>query len=176
MLAAMQAQTATPTLELSVTPIASVPPAETNAKEAIVPAAQTAIAPAMTVPKSGFKHWKLVLFLGWLLGVGIVGSILAFRIFEADLRLRRAINDIPASSPVEPPPVEPPKRFERLSPEQTSAFQWRSNYADRFGFELSFPRDNPQGIQYEPWHRRSVGSAQAAVTFEPARSLNANDS
>lgn len=55
--------------------------------------------------------------------------------------------------------------------EQTSAFQWLARHASQFGFELSFPRDNSQGIQYEPWHWRYVGSAHAAATFENARSL-----
>lgn len=36
--------------------------------------------------------------------------------------------------------------------EQTAAFNWLTLHADRFGFTLSFPRDNPFGIIYEPWH------------------------
>ncbi|MEO0852338.1 MAG: M15 family metallopeptidase [Cyanobacteria bacterium J06648_11] len=59
--------------------------------------------------------------------------------------------------------------------EQTSAFQWLARHASQFGFELSFPRDNSQGIQYEPWHWRYVGSAHAAATFENARSLTRAD-
>jgi D-alanyl-D-alanine carboxypeptidase len=34
----------------------------------------------------------------------------------------------------------------------TSAFAWLSNHAPSFGFHLSFPRNNPHGIAYEPWH------------------------
>ena len=36
--------------------------------------------------------------------------------------------------------------------ENTEAFHWLSNNAIRFGFSLSYPRDNPYGIIYEPWH------------------------
>lgn len=36
--------------------------------------------------------------------------------------------------------------------ENTAAFQWLANNASAFGFRLSFPRDNPFGIDYEPWH------------------------
>lgn len=34
----------------------------------------------------------------------------------------------------------------------TTAFAWLSGHASSFGFHLSFPRDNPHGIAYEPWH------------------------
>lgn len=46
-------------------------------------------------------------------------------------------------------PGEPPaeESFER-----TSAFAWLQAKAARFGFHLSYPRDNPYGIAYEPWH------------------------
>jgi D-alanyl-D-alanine carboxypeptidase len=36
--------------------------------------------------------------------------------------------------------------------EQTAAFEWLANNASRFGFALSYPRDNPYGVIYEPWH------------------------
>lgn len=36
--------------------------------------------------------------------------------------------------------------------ETTVAFSWLSNNAHRFGFRLSYPRDNAEGIDYEPWH------------------------
>ena len=36
--------------------------------------------------------------------------------------------------------------------ERTPAFHWLRANAHRFGFTLSYPRDNPSGIQYEPWH------------------------
>jgi D-alanyl-D-alanine carboxypeptidase len=34
----------------------------------------------------------------------------------------------------------------------TPAFSWLTANARRFGFFLSYPRDNPHGIAYEPWH------------------------
>lgn len=34
----------------------------------------------------------------------------------------------------------------------TPAFAWLGSHAARFGFRMSYPRDNPHGISYEPWH------------------------
>ncbi len=36
--------------------------------------------------------------------------------------------------------------------ESTPAFAWLQQYAAGFGFHLSYPRENPHGITYEPWH------------------------
>ncbi|QHS10421.1 M15 family metallopeptidase [Sinimarinibacterium sp. NLF-5-8] len=36
--------------------------------------------------------------------------------------------------------------------EHTPAFAWLSARAAAFGFALSYPRNNPQGFLYEPWH------------------------
>jgi D-alanyl-D-alanine carboxypeptidase len=36
--------------------------------------------------------------------------------------------------------------------ERSPAFRWLQDHAGRFGFRLSFPRDNPHGIAFEPWH------------------------
>jgi zinc D-Ala-D-Ala carboxypeptidase len=36
--------------------------------------------------------------------------------------------------------------------ETTAAFSWLIRNAGRFGFRLSYPRENPHGIAYEPWH------------------------
>jgi zinc D-Ala-D-Ala carboxypeptidase len=36
--------------------------------------------------------------------------------------------------------------------ERTDAFAWLQTHAGRFGFVLSYPRDNAQGYLYEPWH------------------------
>ena len=36
--------------------------------------------------------------------------------------------------------------------EETEAFAWLCERAQEFGFHQSFPRDNPHGIAYEPWH------------------------
>jgi D-alanyl-D-alanine carboxypeptidase len=55
--------------------------------------------------------------------------------------------------------------------ENTPAFYWLKNNANRYSFEMSFPRDNPQGISYEPWHWRYVGDRQSLETFYEARSL-----
>jgi len=46
-------------------------------------------------------------------------------------------------------PGEPPAEE---SFESTAAFAWLGEHAGRFGFQLSYPRDNPHGIVYEPWH------------------------
>jgi len=29
---------------------------------------------------------------------------------------------------------------------------WLSEHAEKFGFRMSFPRGNPHGVAYEPWH------------------------
>ena len=36
--------------------------------------------------------------------------------------------------------------------DQSPAFAWLQGEAARFGFTLSYPRDNRHGIAYEPWH------------------------
>ena len=41
--------------------------------------------------------------------------------------------------------------------EDTPEFAWLRDNARRYGFEISFPRDNPQGVSYEPWHWRYIG-------------------
>ena len=35
---------------------------------------------------------------------------------------------------------------------RTTAFHWLRRHAGKFGFRLSYPRRNPHGIAYEPWH------------------------
>ncbi|MFP4296955.1 MAG: D-alanyl-D-alanine carboxypeptidase family protein [Spirulinaceae cyanobacterium] len=59
--------------------------------------------------------------------------------------------------------------------EETAAFQWLEQNAARYGFELSFPRDNPQGISYEPWHWRFVGNIDSLETFYRAQNLPKQD-
>jgi D-alanyl-D-alanine carboxypeptidase len=39
-----------------------------------------------------------------------------------------------------------------ISFDSTEAFDWLARHAERFGFRLSYPRGNPHGIAYEPWH------------------------
>jgi D-alanyl-D-alanine carboxypeptidase len=36
--------------------------------------------------------------------------------------------------------------------EETAAFQWLRSNAKGFGFRMSYPRGNPMGFRYEPWH------------------------
>jgi LAS superfamily LD-carboxypeptidase LdcB len=55
--------------------------------------------------------------------------------------------------------VEPP--FEK-----THAFRWLQGNAAHFGFELSFPRNNSRGVNYEPWHWRFVGTPEAKQIFQ----------
>ena len=51
-------------------------------------------------------------------------------------------------------PGEPPAEE---SFEATPAFAWLHLHAGGFGFTLSYPRGNPHGIVYEPWHWRFAG-------------------
>ena len=36
--------------------------------------------------------------------------------------------------------------------EDTDAFRWLQSRAIEFDFSMTYPRDNPWGIAYEPWH------------------------
>jgi D-alanyl-D-alanine carboxypeptidase len=36
--------------------------------------------------------------------------------------------------------------------EKSAAFAWLRRHAAKFGFRMSYPRRNPHGIAYEPWH------------------------
>jgi D-alanyl-D-alanine carboxypeptidase len=42
--------------------------------------------------------------------------------------------------------------------ELTPEFQWLSKNAGKYQFRLSYPRDNDQGIIFEPWHWFYVGN------------------
>ncbi|NJK40753.1 MAG: D-alanyl-D-alanine carboxypeptidase family protein [Acaryochloridaceae cyanobacterium SU_2_1] len=53
--------------------------------------------------------------------------------------------------------------------DQTLAYQWLSQNAVRYSFELSFPKANAQGVSYEPWHWRFVGDKDSLETFYNAR-------
>ncbi len=61
----------------------------------------------------------------------------------------------------------PNTHFE-LEFEQTPAFKWMKKYAPKYHFVLSFPKNNKQGISYEPWHWRFEGTVEALRKFEPA--------
>ena len=56
--------------------------------------------------------------------------------------------------------------------ETTDAYAWLQANAVRFHFLLSFPANNPQGVNYEPWHWRFEGSTEALRLFEPAHRLS----
>lgn len=51
---------------------------------------------------------------------------------------------------------------------ETAAYRWLQDNAARFHFTLSFPRNNAQGVSFEPWHWRFEGSTEALRIFEPA--------
>jgi D-alanyl-D-alanine carboxypeptidase len=55
--------------------------------------------------------------------------------------------------------------------EKTKAFQWLKKHAAAYSFELSFPLNNPQGVNYEPWHWRYVGDTDSLKTFYQAQQL-----
>ena len=59
----------------------------------------------------------------------------------------------------------------------TAAGRWLLTHAPDYGFELSFPAGNAQGVTWEPWHWRwvganvnALGAARARLTFSRARS------
>ena len=54
----------------------------------------------------------------------------------------------------------------------TDAYRWLVDNAHQFGFELSFPKNNSQGVKYEPWHWRYIGSPEARKTFADAKNVN----
>lgn len=60
-------------------------------------------------------------------------------------------NALDIGTPGEPPAEE--------SFEQTPAFAWLTAHAGDFGFLMSYPRENPHGIVYEPWHWYFTGSS-----------------
>ncbi len=60
-----------------------------------------------------------------------------------------------------------PKTDIETSFDKTQASSWLKANASRFNFELSFPKDNPQGVSYEPWHWRYVGAEEARSLFHP---------
>lgn len=51
----------------------------------------------------------------------------------------------------------------------SKAYAWLKDNAKRFDFELSFPENNTQGVKYEPWHWRYVGTPTAQQVFALAR-------
>lgn len=53
----------------------------------------------------------------------------------------------------------------------TPGGQWLARNAVRFGFEQSFPPGNRQGVTWEPWHWRWVGTSPAAPGAAAARAV-----
>ena len=53
--------------------------------------------------------------------------------------------------------------------ENTPAFKWLQANAARYSFEISFPKGNAQGVNYESWHWRFIGDIQSLETFYKAR-------
>ncbi|KAI9135371.1 M15 family metallopeptidase [Acaryochloris sp. CCMEE 5410] len=64
-----------------------------------------------------------------------------------------------------------PEKDLKVAFEDTTAYEWLTNNARNYGFELSFPRNNAQGVNFEPWHWRYIGTSRAAVQFASARNL-----
>lgn len=60
--------------------------------------------------------------------------------------------------------------------ENTAAFKWLEENAAYYSFELSFPKGNPQGVSYEPWHWRFVGDPDSLETFYKTQTLDRPDS
>ncbi|MBC6430036.1 D-alanyl-D-alanine carboxypeptidase family protein [Nostoc sp. HG1] len=56
--------------------------------------------------------------------------------------------------------------------DNTKAYGWLQANAARFSFEMSFLKDNAQGVSYEPWHWRFVGDRNSLEMFYKARKLN----
>ena len=51
----------------------------------------------------------------------------------------------------------------------TASYRWLNENAASYGFEMSFPANNPQGVGCEPWHWRFVGTEEAERIFATAR-------
>ncbi|MBD2328998.1 M15 family metallopeptidase [Alkalinema sp. FACHB-956] len=53
--------------------------------------------------------------------------------------------------------------------QETAAYQWLVTNAYKYQFEQSFPLNNRQGINFEPWHWRYIGPPRASQIFAAAR-------
>jgi zinc D-Ala-D-Ala carboxypeptidase len=57
--------------------------------------------------------------------------------------------------------------------ENTDAYRWLQTHATQtYGFELSFPEHNKQGVSFEPWHWRYTGSQEASQIFSVAHRMS----
>jgi len=77
-----------------------------------------------------------------------IGSILEF-IAAPGFSEHHTGRAIDVGVPGEPPLTED---FEK-----TSGYAWLDRYGAKYGFRLSYPRGNPHGIAYEPWHWFHLG-------------------
>ncbi len=66
-----------------------------------------------------------------------------------------------------------PETDDELPFENTPSFPWLEKNAKRFGFEMSFPKNNWQGVGYEPWHWRFAGDDHSRSLFHPNAVINA---
>ena len=57
----------------------------------------------------------------------------------------------------------------KVSFQETAAYQWLVTNAAQYQFEQSFPLNNKQGVNFEPWHWRYVGPPRASQIFAAAR-------
>ncbi|MEL6855198.1 MAG: D-alanyl-D-alanine carboxypeptidase family protein [Cyanobacteria bacterium J06607_13] len=53
--------------------------------------------------------------------------------------------------------------------QNTDGYRWLVKNAGDYGFEQSFPQGNSQGVSFEPWHWRYVGSPRASEIFRGKR-------
>lgn len=58
--------------------------------------------------------------------------------------------------------------------QSSDAYKWLLGNGYKYGFELSFPPNNIQGISFEPWHWRFIGSPRANKIFKTARQVSHN--
>lgn len=49
--------------------------------------------------------------------------------------------------------------------EKSEAFKWLQLHAGQYGWQMSFPRNNADGVSFEPWHWRFIGGSKAKETF-----------
>lgn len=47
----------------------------------------------------------------------------------------------------------------------TKEYEWLLKHAKDYNFEMSFPKANTQGLGFEPWHWRYIGTEEAQKTF-----------
>ncbi len=69
-----------------------------------------------------------------------------------------------------------PEKDLKFEFEDTAAYRWMLAHAKTYGFELSFPNNNAQGVSFEPWHWRYVKSGRAAAIFSVAHALQGRGS